>query len=68
MTRDQETELFDLLMRHPRFGEWVQSQLDDQIKVLLVNPNLDQLHKAQGASTVYRSMLDKLAAAKAALR
>jgi len=67
MNRDVEQELFQHLVRTPRVSEWVQSQLDEQIKVLLVNPNHETILKAQGAAAVYKLMLDKLQAAKTAL-
>lgn len=67
MTRDEESELFQYLVRNQRFVEWVGTQLDEQIKVLMVNPHMEQLHKAQGACAVYKSMQEKLTAAKAAL-
>jgi hypothetical protein len=67
MTRDQESELFQHLVRNPRMLEWVQSELEQQIKVLLVNSSMEQLMKAQGAAAVYKTMQDKLQAAKTAL-
>jgi len=67
MTREQESELFQHLVRNPRVAEWAQGQLDEQIKVLMLNPNVEQLMKAQGAASVYKLMLDKLVAAKTAL-
>lgn len=67
MTRDQESELFQHLVRNQRFPEWVQSQLDEQVKVLMVNPTHEAILKAQGAAAVYKLMLDKLASAKTAL-
>jgi hypothetical protein len=45
----------------------VEQQLDVQLRVLMVNPDTTQLHRAQGASSVYSAMQDKLAAAKAEL-
>lgn len=67
LTREQESELFQYLVRQPRFAQWVEQQLSSQLKVLMVNPDTTQLHRAQGASTVYSVMQDKLAAAKAEL-
>ncbi len=67
MDRNLEQELFQHLVRTPRVAEWVQHQLDEQIKVLLVNPTHETILKAQGAAAVYKLMLDKLAAAKTAL-
>ena len=67
MTRDQEAELFQHLVRTHRVTDWVQGQLDEQIRILLVNPSHESILKAQGAAAVYKLMLDKLEAAKAAL-
>ncbi len=67
LTREQESELFQYLVRQPRFAQWVEQQLDVQLRVLMVNPDTTQLHRAQGASSVYSAMQDKLAAAKAEL-
>lgn len=67
MTRDQESELFQHLVRIPRVAEWCQAQLDEQIKCLLQNPSHEAILKAQGAAAVHKLMLDKLAAAKTTL-
>ena len=67
MDKKAENELFEHLVRIPKVVDWFQGQLDEQIKVLLVNPNTEQLHKAQGAAAAYKTVLDRLAAARAAL-
>lgn len=67
MDKKSETDLFEYLARHPKVADWAKSQLDEQIKVLLVNTQHESILKAQGAAAVYKLMLDKLAAAKAAL-
>jgi len=67
MDKKSENELFEYLVRHPKYVDWVQVQLDEQIRVLLVNPSHESILKAQGAAAVYKLMQDKLAAAKAAL-
>lgn len=68
MNREHEIELFQHLVRTQRLTDWVQEQLDEQVKILLVNPNIEQLHRAQGSASVYKGLLEKLAAAKVALQ
>ena len=67
MDKKSETDLFEYLARHPKVADWAKSQLDEQIKVLMQNPSHEAILKAQGAAAVYKLMLDKLVAAKAAL-
>jgi hypothetical protein len=68
VTRDQETQLFDHLFRHRPLREWLDQQLAEQVKVLLVNPDMDTIRKAQGAAAFIKSMQDRLAAAESAVK
>lgn len=67
LDKSKENELFQHLVRMPTVSQWVEEQLDYQIKVLLSNPSHEAILKAQGAASVYKLMQDKLAAAKTAL-
>lgn len=60
----QEAELFDYLMRQKRFREWLEDQLQSQYRVLVVNPDVEQLRMAQGRAQFIQSMLDRLTAAE----
>lgn len=68
MTREQEQQLFDHLCRHRPLQEWLQAKLDEQIKILLVNPDNDLLRKAQGAAQFIKSFQDQLAASESAAK
>ena len=64
MDRAKETELFDHLCRMPRVREWFQEQYDEQLSILVVNPDVEQLRKAQGRAQAAKHVLDKLTAAE----
>lgn len=66
MTRDQELALFESLCRSRPLKEWLDAQLAEQLKILLVNPDFDNLRKAQGAAQFIKSIMDKLTAAESA--
>lgn len=68
VTREQEAKLFDYLCRHAPLREWLDQQLAEQIKVLLVNPDIDTIRKAQGAAAFVKSMQDRLSAAESAAK
>lgn len=68
MDKPKEAELFDSLLRLPRFREWVDEQLERQIDVLVVNPDMDAIHKAQGAAAFIKSIKSRLAAAESAIK
>lgn len=68
MDRAKETELWDHLCRTPRLKEWLQEQFDEQTAILVVNPDVEQLRKAQGRAQFAKAMIDKLAAAEAAAK
>lgn len=64
MTRDKEAQLFDHLFRHRPLKEWLEQQMADQVKILLVNPSHESILKAQGAAGFIKLVQDKLAAAE----
>jgi hypothetical protein len=66
--RTKEAELFDSLCRMPRLREWLGEQLAQQVKILVVNPDVEQLRKAQGQAQFIQLMLDKLATAESAAK
>lgn len=68
MTRDQESQLFDHLFRHRPLREWLEQQMAEQVKVLLVNPDIDTIRRAQGAAGFIKSIQDRLAAAESAAK
>jgi len=68
MDRAKEVELFDHLCRMPRVREWFQEQYDEQTAILVVNPDVEQLRKAQGRAQFAKTVLDKLASAEAAAK
>lgn len=68
MDRSKEAELFDHLCRLPRLKEWLAEQLASQYKILVVNPDVEQLRKAQGHAQFIQLMLDKLATAESAAK
>lgn len=66
MTRENEARLFADLCRSRPLKEWLDAQLAEQVKILLVNPDFDNLRKAQGAAQFIKSIMDKLTAAESA--
>lgn len=68
MDRAKEAELFDHLARYPRVKEWLQGQMASAVEILLVNPDIDVLRKAQGRAAFIQLMLDKLVSAESAHR
>lgn len=68
MDRAKEAELFDHLCRTPRLKEWFQEQYDEQTAILVVNPDVEQLRKAQGRAQLLKQFMDKLTAAEAAAK
>lgn len=68
MERTKEAELFEHLCRTPRLREWLQEQFDEQTAILVVNPDVEQLRRAQGRAQFVKALLDKLTAAEAAIR
>lgn len=68
MDRLTEADLFTRLAGERRLKEWLQSQLDAQVKVLMVNPDVEVLRKAQGASAFITQVMDKLTAAEKAAK
>lgn len=68
MERAKEAELFDALCRNRRVREWLEEQLAEQFKVLVLNPDVEQLRRAQGRAQFIQQMLDKLSAAETAAK
>jgi len=66
MDRSKEAALFDNLYRNQPLRDWLEAQLADQVKILLVNPQHEAILKAQGAAAFLRLMQDKLTAAESA--
>lgn len=62
MNREQETAVLEHLCRFRPLREWLDAQLAEQVKILLVNPDHDVIRKAQGAAGFIKSFQDKLAA------
>lgn len=68
MERTKEVELFEWLSRNSRVKEWLADQMADQVKILVVNPDVEALHRAQGRAQFIQQMLDRLIAAEFAAR
>lgn len=68
MTREHEAQLWGALCRTPRLKEWFQEQYDEQTAILVVNPDVEQLRKAQGRAQLLKHLMDKLTAAEAAAK
>lgn len=64
----REAELFDTLCRNARVREWLLDQMARQVKILVVNPDVEALHRAQGRAQFIQQMLDRLIAAEFAAR
>lgn len=60
MERAKESEMFDMLARYPRVKEWLHDQMTTTVDILLVNPDIDTIRKAQGQAAFIQKMLDKL--------
>ncbi len=63
MDREVELALYGRLLREPKLKEWLQAKLDAEVSVLLVNPDVEALRKAQGRAQLLQHMLDLLDAA-----
>lgn len=68
MNRENEARLFADLCRSRPLKEWLEAQLAEQVKILLVNPDNDLLRKAQGAAQFIKSFQDRLTAAESAAK
>ena len=68
MERRYEAELFDYLCRQRKLREWLEEQLDTQLKILVVNPDVEQLRLAQGRAQMLQTILDRLTAAETAAK
>ena len=66
--RKEELELFAFLARQSKLREWVNVKLDTELKVLVQNPDVDQLRKAQGRAQLLQHMLELMDKAPAALQ
>lgn len=62
MNREQEAAVLEHLCRFRPLREWLDAQMAEQVKILLVNPDHDVIRKAQGAAGFIKSFQDKLAA------
>lgn len=60
MDRKDELELFSQLARNDRLVQWLKAKLDGEIKVLVSNPDVEQIRKAQGKAQLLQYMLDLL--------
>ncbi len=68
MDRRHEVELFDYLCRQRKLREWLEEQLDTQFKILVVNPDVEQLRIAQGRAQMLQTILDRLTVAETAAK
>lgn len=68
MDRRHEVELFDYLYRQRKLREWLEEQLDTQFKILVVNPDVEQLRIAQGRAQMLQTILDRLTVAETAAK
>lgn len=68
MERHHEAELFDYLCRQRKLREWLEEQLDTQFKILVVNPDVEQLRIAQGRAQMLQTILDRLTVAETAAK
>jgi len=64
MDQAKTKELFDWLCRHRPLKEWLQSQLDQQMKTLVASNDIEMLRQAQGQARFINSMIEKLDAAE----
>lgn len=60
--------MWDFICRTPRLKEWLLEQFDEQTAILVVNPDMEQLRKAQGRAQFIKLMMEKLNAAEAAAK
>lgn len=68
MDRKHEAELFDHLCRQRRLREWLEEHMQAQIKILVVNPDVEQLRIAQGRAQMLQTILDRLTTAENAAK
>jgi len=68
MSPSETKELFDYLCRHRPLATWLREQRDTQVKILVVNNDIDTIKQAQGQARFLDLMLDKLAAAEQAAK
>lgn len=68
MDKSAEAELFVFLSGHPRVREWLTVQLDKELKVLVVNNDVEMLRKAQGKAQLLQYMIDLIDKSKPAQR
>jgi hypothetical protein len=63
-----ELELFDHLSRNSKFRDWLDSKLEEDMKVLVQSNDMVQIHKAQGRAGLLNQMLRLLNEAPAAVK
>lgn len=52
--------MFRQLRANRRFADYLQRKLDEQVKILVVNPNVDTVRVAQGKAQAFQGLLDRL--------
>ncbi len=61
MLTSNEVQLFESVARnHPRFREWLASELKQKITVLINVVDTEQLKRAQGHAQCLQGIIDKL--------
>lgn len=68
MDLKNELALFDQLSGNSRLRAWLTHKLEIEYTVLSVNPDIDQLRRAQGRAQLLKSMVDLMDKAPAAAR
>lgn len=63
-----EIELFASLSRNQVLRDWLTEKLSTELRVLVSNPDIDLIRKAQGKAQLLQAMLELLDKAPAALK
>jgi hypothetical protein len=66
--RNDELELFAFLSRQPKLRDWLNYKLAIELRVLVHNPDVEQLRKAQGKAQLLQNILELMDKAPAAVR
>jgi hypothetical protein len=66
--RNDELELFAFLARQTKLRDWLNYKLAIELRVLVQNPDVEQLRKAQGKAQLLQHIMELMDKAPAAVR
>lgn len=68
IAKTDELQLFAFLANKPQMREWLKARHDKELEVLVNNPDIEVLRKAQGKAQLLQEMMNLMDKAPAALK